>query len=400
MDLRSGRPFWYLKNGLLHSYPRLTHDAVCDVAVLGGGITGALVAHELALQGVKVVMLDRRDVATGSTAASTALLQHEIDVELADLIERVGEEHAVRAYKSGLRAVERVGELVDQLHEDCGYSRRESIYLASKEGHVARLRRECEVRKTHGFDVDFLEPVALKARFNIDAPGAIRSGGDAVIDPFRFTHALIAAACAKGLKAYDRTDITKVETGGGKATLTTADGKTVTAKRVVFATGYESGRYLKQDVGNLTSTFAAVTEPIANLPDWLEANLVWESARPYFYVRTTPEGRILFGGEDAPYATDHKRDKLLEAKVAILAKRLRKLLPGVDFAVDYSWAGTFGETKDGLAYIGPTKEWEDADFALGYGGNGITMSVVAARLIVDRWLGIENPDAVVFRFDR
>jgi glycerol-3-phosphate dehydrogenase len=47
MDLTSGAPFWIVRDGLLATYPRLKRDRRCDVAVIGGGITGALVAHRL-----------------------------------------------------------------------------------------------------------------------------------------------------------------------------------------------------------------------------------------------------------------------------------------------------------------------------------------------------------------
>jgi glycine/D-amino acid oxidase-like deaminating enzyme len=68
--------------------------------------------------------------------------------------------------------------------------------------------------------------------------------------------------------------------------------------------------------------------------------------------------------------------------------------------VSYTWAGTFDETKDGLAYIGQTPEFPHAYFALGYGGNGITLSVIAAKIITDLHLGRPNPDADIFRFDK
>lgn len=79
MDLVSPRPFWPLKNGLLSVYPSLKNNATCDVAVLGGGITGAFAAEALTAAGLDVVVLDKRDVGTGSTSASTALLQYKLD---------------------------------------------------------------------------------------------------------------------------------------------------------------------------------------------------------------------------------------------------------------------------------------------------------------------------------
>lgn len=96
MDLRSGYPFWLLKNGLLADYPSLKHDESCEVAVIGGGITGALVAYQLVREGVETVLVDTRDIGARSTAASTALLQYEIDTELHELFGLVGEAHAVR----------------------------------------------------------------------------------------------------------------------------------------------------------------------------------------------------------------------------------------------------------------------------------------------------------------
>ena len=72
----------------------------------------------------------------------------------------------------------------------------------------------------------------------------------------------------------------------------------------MFATGYESQQYLRQKAGTLHSTFAAVSEPIAPLPARLGRFLMWETARPYFYLHTTQDGRVMIGGEDVPFATD------------------------------------------------------------------------------------------------
>src|SRR4051794_14796915 len=147
MDLRSGHPFWLLKNGLLASYPALTRDESCEVAIIGGGITGALVADHLVNEGGDTVLLDKRDIGTGSTAASTSLLQYAIDTELVDLIPRVGEADAVRAYQLGLEAIDQLERLVGRLGDDCGFKRRRSLYLASKKSHVEKLQREHECRR-------------------------------------------------------------------------------------------------------------------------------------------------------------------------------------------------------------------------------------------------------------
>jgi glycine/D-amino acid oxidase-like deaminating enzyme len=400
MDLRSGHPFWLVKNGILNTYPPLTTDERCEVAVIGAGVTGALVADRLTDEGVGVVVLDKRDAATGSTAASTALLQYEIDTELIELVEAIGEGPAVRCYRLGLEAIDWIENRVERLGDRCEFAQRDSLYLASSKRDTARLEREYDCRRRNGFDVVHLDESALAALYPFAAPAAIRSTGDAEIDAYRFTHRLLADARSRGARVYDRTAVTQVKGGADGYTLRTDRGPVVWAKRVVFATGYESEEYLNAKTGRLSSTFAAVSEPMDPFPEWPGRGLVWESARPYFYLRTTADGRIMIGGEDVEYASAHESDRLLEAKTRRLVERFEALIPGAIFETAFAWAGTFGSTLDGLPVIGRPPERPGEYFALGYGGNGITMSVVASQLITDDFLGRPNPDAALFRFGR
>jgi len=62
MDLTSELPFWTVRNGLLQVYPPLEKDIHCDALVIGGGVSGALLAHRLINRGVDCVLIDRRDI--------------------------------------------------------------------------------------------------------------------------------------------------------------------------------------------------------------------------------------------------------------------------------------------------------------------------------------------------
>jgi glycine/D-amino acid oxidase-like deaminating enzyme len=116
-------------------------------------------------------------------------------------------------------------------------------------------------------------------------------------------------------------------------------------------------------------------------------------------LRTTADGRVLLGGRDENFQSAGKRDALIGRKSRELTTDFKKLFPRISFEIDFAWAGTFGETKDGLPYIGNPYE-RRVFFALGYGGNGITFSVIAANLIVDAILKRKNPDAEIFSFNR
>ena len=400
MDLLSGAPFWPIKNGLLATYPPLEEDASCDVAIIGGGITGAAVAHALTRVGCGVVVLDRRDIGTGSTAGSTSLLQYETDVSLSGLVKRMGDERALRVYRRCEETIEEIAHLAQGSPWNCGFRTRESFYGASRPADVPELRAEYDLRRRHGFKVRFWDRERVAKESSLQFYAAIVSGPSAQIDAHCFAHGLLRRAARQGARVFDRTRVVRWAARGRGVELRTDRGSILRARRVVIASGYETDAWLREQVTRLQTTFALVSEPVADFPGWPGRRLIWETARPYFYARTTADNRVLFGGEDEPFVNPARRTKALPGKVRALLRRFRRHFPSIPIEPAYAWAGTFAETKDGLPYIGAHPAFPRAFFALGYGGNGITFSFVAARVIRDLCLGKKNVDAELFRFGR
>jgi glycine/D-amino acid oxidase-like deaminating enzyme len=400
MDLLSGAPFWPIRDGLLATYPPLERSVRCDVAIIGGGISGACVAHELTAAGLDVVVLDRRDIGTGSTAGSTSLLQYELDTPLAALVARMGEPAAARVMHRCVEAVERIGELAAKSPFACGFRRRESLYGASRAGDVAALRTEYELRRRHGFDVRFWDRAAVTARSSLPFAAAIVSQPAAEVDAHCLAHGLLRRAVARGARVHDRTRVRDWRVRGRGVLLRTDRGAEVRAGRLVVAAGYEADSFLRSPATRLLTTFALITEPVTKLPGWPGRRLIWETARPYFYARTTDDNRILMGGEDEPFVNPTRRAAALPAKARALLRHFRRWFPAIAVEPAYRWAGTFATTDDGLPFIGPHRAHPHVFFALGYGGNGITFSVVAAGIIRDLCLGKKNADAALFRFGR
>jgi glycine/D-amino acid oxidase-like deaminating enzyme len=401
MDLESGRLFWPSREANdARTYVPLARDARCEIAVVGGGISGALAAHSLAEAGADVLLVDQRDVARGSTSATTGLLLYEIDTPLHELATRIGEADAARCYQLCVEANREFAALAAELGGVCEYRPRKCLYFASHARDVGGLREEWAIRGRHGIGVDFLEQGDVAARFSFRAPAALLSHEAAEIDAYHFTHALLRAAVARGLRVHTGTEVAKYEAERDHVVLTTTAGFRIDARRVVFATGYESQQFLKRKIVDLQSTFVIASQPLTSFAGWEERCLIWETARPYLYLRDTCDGRAMIGGEDEPFRDPEARDALIGAKSRRLRSRFASLFPQIDVRPEYAWAGTFGTTRDGLPYIGPTDEFPLGYFALGFGGNGITFSLIAARLIRDHYLGRDNPDVGLFRFDR
>ncbi len=399
MNLHSGTPFWLVKNGVCPSRTALNASETCDVAIIGAGITGALLADSLTRAGLDVVVLDRRESGGGSTSASTALLQYEIDIELLALGEHIGKDQASRAYVASAKAVETLGTLAIELG-GCDFQARSSLYLASTRKDADRLEQEAVARAAIGIPVQWWSKKEVKSRYGFASFGAIRSAQAAEIDALQMCRALLERAQGRGARWYEQTGVTAYEERGAGVRLFTANGETINAKLIVCATGYDVPAFLKQDRCTLHSTYALATHRLPSFGPWDDRCLVWESARPYCYLRTTSDRRIIIGGEDVPFRDAAWRDRLLPGKTQKLEQRLQRLLPDLETETAFEWAGTFAETKDGLPYIGRDERYPGVLFALGYGGNGITFSAIAADLLTAECRGETSADADLYRMTR
>jgi glycine/D-amino acid oxidase-like deaminating enzyme len=262
------------------------------------------------------------------------------------------------------------------------------------------LRREYELRRKHGFAVRFWNRPQVKGAGTLPFHAAIVSRPAGEIDAHAFTHGLLEAAVRRGARVHDRTAVRRYRPTRTGVVLHTDRGAEVRAGWVVIAAGYEAADFLPPCDIRLHSTYALVSEPLAALPGWPGRRIIWETARPYFYVRTTEDNRVMLGGADEPFRDPVERDRLLPGKVRRLVRRFHRWFPRISLEPAYAWAGTFAETKDGLPFIGALPAFPRACFALGYGGNGITFSVLAAALIRDVCAGRPNADAALFRFGR
>jgi glycine/D-amino acid oxidase-like deaminating enzyme len=115
-------------------------------------------------------------------------------------------------------------------------------------------------------------------------------------------------------------------------------------------------------------------------------------------VRATIDGRIICGGEDEEFTDEPRRDAKLGAKVRILENKLAKLLPKVDSRAKFAWTASFGQSKTGLPSIGSIPGYTRCYAVMGYGGNGITFSMLAAQIISASIGRRRDPDAGLFAF--
>jgi len=394
----SGAPFWLLRNGLV-DVGESPVPSRADVVVVGAGITGALLADRFVRDGRQVLVLERNAPGEGSTSVSTALLQYELDVELVSLAGMLGEENAARAYRRCSDAINELETLAHSLDDNGDFRRATSVYVGTKRGDAKRLRREMELRTKHGIQSRLVSRDELGERYGLRAHAALETDQAANVDPVRLARSVLKRAVLGGATVCARTALVNWSLDADRIMVTTARG-TCSAGAIVFATGYELPEGVPENRVSLLSSYALVTQPAADLGPLEGGAMIWETARPYTYLRSTPDRRILVGGVDVPFKNTDARDALLPVRTRQLERYLKNVFGESLPATAFAWAGTFGETGDGLPLIGRLPNYTNAYAALGYGGNGIVFSQIAADLLGALCAGQGHEDERLFGFDR
>lgn len=376
----------------------VVENAKCDALIVGGGITGSLIAERLTRQGLDVIIIDRGFPGRGSTAASTSMLLWEIDLSLTQLAEIYGFERATRAYRASLRAATGLKSLVRQLGIPCEMHDKDSLYLAA--GSTGKeLLKEHQLRERAGFPGEFLDHSRLLDVFGIARAGVIVSSGAADCDPMQLARGLLEIAVARGARIF-KGDAVEFDVAPRLVGVQLKNGCQIDARSVVLATGYVMPPIIHSTIQNVSSSWAIATTPQPH-KIWKKGALIWEDSKDYLYARTTSAGQIIIGGEDSDKIIEpDARDRLIPEKARVLAQKLAALWPAANVDIAFSWAGTFDTTSDGLPLIGPVPGAKGIYAAYGYGGNGITFSFLAAQLIGDLIAGATSNLLKDFALDR
>jgi len=405
-SLRRGTPLW-LQTGQPSSrqrYPALTRRIEADLAIVGGGMTGAIVAQAFATSGISVALLESNRVARGSTAASSALLLQEPDQGLVELSRRYGVARSRRIWQLSHQAVHDFRRLLASLPDRIGLAERDTIYYAPTADAVRELRAEYDRRLRAGFDATWMTPGSLRRATGIPGFGAIRTTGNAQFDPYRACLALLRSASASGARIFERSDVTRIQPVDGGVRVYTARGR-VDARRVVVATGYTTPQF-KPLAGRfrMYRTYVVATARLGASEHHeigLGDLMVWDTERPYHYARWTADNRLLLGGGDRPARAGANRSGHLERAARELRDHFERVWPALaDVDVEAEWEGLFAVTPDSLPFIGPHRRYPGHFFALGYGGNGMTFGCLAGRMLLEQWRGIRSTDHDLFSFSR
>ncbi len=397
MNLYGGNLYWDQTVANPVRFAKLTANTRAGVLIAGGGITGNLCAQKLSSAGMDVMVAEKGRLGWGSSLANTGLLQYRSDKMLSEFMVDLGVEPAIRFYRMCLEAIDDITALNHTLPGPTDYHSRDTIYFASSPEDEEPLRREYQCLAEHGFPAELLGHSELWQRYGIDRPAALRTWRDAEVNPYRFIQALVRANQAYGVRYFEDTelDLDNIQTNQ----ISTGDDYQITFDYLILTTGYSRLYAQVQDKVIARRTYAFCSEPLPG-ELWKDRVMIWETRRPYLYLRSTMDGRIIAGGMDEDIVDSEPPPDIILSRAHDIAAQVEGLFPHLDIKIAYAWDGLFCGTTDGLPFIGPDPNRPNLLYLLGYEGNGMCYSMAGASILRDHIEGKPNPYQPIVRIDR
>ncbi len=387
----AGYSYWTNQTSPVRQYPWLSLDENCEVLVIGGGVTGALLGYRFAEDGLNVCLISKLPIGYGASAFSSGILEYDNNLSLVQLGKNIGRQAAVECLERYRDALDSIETLCSELKLETGFQRRDVLSYTSDRSHGDFFHTEYLVRRHNGFDVEYLDRAATRDQYSFPVEdGILSTGMGAEIDPYQFAQALLNQASERyGLRCYENTEAVSIDVSGGRVVVKTGTGHTIFAERLIMATGLEQNDYLRLFSGK-RAVFTVVTEPVDGFAGYDSRVLLRNDEGSGFHIRTTPDNRLLITGSDSFFAGVDRRfsklagfGKLADLRYERMIRVLREMFCGIGRIIPaYCYAGTYGITADLLPVIGEAEGYPNVCFCLESGPENALTAEVAADLLI------------------
>lgn len=366
-------PFWL--DGPRAPRPALAGELRAEVAIVGGGVTGAAAAR---LLGPRAVLVERGAVGSGASGRNAGFLLAGGAQAYSMTARSFGREEAKRRRRFAVDNLRLVRERIEEDGIDCAYARNGSFTLAMSENEADALAKSATLLAQDGFKAEWVEDVGR--RFPAGVRAALFNPDDAELDPARFVRGLAAAAERAGARVFESTPVLRVDATPSSVALTTPAGR-LQADRLLLATNAWSGKVWTPLEDAIVPARAQMfaTAPVRRglIPAPCYADFGFE------YFRQLPDGRVLAGGgRRAALTAEQTFEEAPSAPVQSAIERFfYSVYPEAAAApVTHRWAGIMGFTADEWPLIGPCPGAPPSVLiSAGYHGHGLGLALNAVK---------------------
>ncbi|NLM21052.1 MAG: FAD-dependent oxidoreductase [Peptococcaceae bacterium] len=371
------------------SYPSLDSDIKTDVAIVGGGLVGILSAYLLKKASYKVAVLEAGRIAKATTGHTTAKITSQHNLIYDKLIRQKGKELARQYATANERAIQEIKKIADENNIECDYIPQEAYIYTQQDKYIEQIEAETQAALSLGIKAHFLEeiPVPLKIK------AALRFDDQAQFHPRKFLLPLASTICGNNSQIYENSRVVDLEESLNY-TLTTDQGKKVTAQKVIIASHYpfynKSGFYFARIYPERSYIIAIQAQE--KYPGGMYINA--EEPPRSLRCQDTVNGQLILVVGDN-HKTGQGEDTSLHYQALTEFAHETFTVKNIPFR----WSTQDCMTLDGLPYVGQyTTDTPDLYVATGFGKWGMTNSMSAAMILRDLivegsspWQEVYNP---------
>ncbi len=353
--------------------------AQCDVAVIGGGLTGLSTALHVAKKGVSVVLFEQESIGWGASTRNAGMALTGLKLSPEKLAKKFGHEKARLFFQSSLTAIVELEQLLVAENINCDFRRCGDLCVAYKPSHfhgLVALQKFLQENFQH--ETQLVSSAELK--HELDSPiyhGGLIDPQSAGLHPAKLVAGLAVAAQRAGALIFEKTPVLACRRNASGFLLETSRGL-IQSKEIVVATNAYTPAFLSYlrrrliPVGSYIIVTEKLTQALAE--KLLPTNrMIYDTKNFLFYFRRTPDDRLLFGGRTSFMPM---RDR--EA-AKILQRDLLQVFPQLHTTkIEYAWHGKVGFAFDQMPHLGVQ---EGMHYAVGYAGHGVVMSVYFGKCL-------------------
>ncbi len=352
----------------------------CEIAVIGAGVIGSMIARELSKYQLSVTVLEKEnDVATGASKANSGIVHGGFDPEPDTLKAKLNAEGVEKLFAAAEELhvpYKKNGSFVCAFSEEEAKTVEELYYRGIKNG----------IKDLHIISGDEARAVEPNLSEDIISVLDVRNAG--IICPYELTIAAMGNAMDNGVELIRNFEVSEIKKTEGKFLITSANGDSVTAKYLINCAGGYSDRISALAGDNSFEIISRAGEYM--LLDKAEGNRV---SHTVFQVPTkegkgilvspTVDGNLLTGPTASAVETPESCE-ITQSNLDIIAKLAAKSVPSVSFRqVITSFAGVRASTKGGDFIIEASSKTENLINVAAIDSPGLSSCVAIAEYTVD-----------------
>ncbi len=363
------------------TYPILSENISCDVAVIGGGFSGVNTALELAERGFHVVILEANRIGWGATGRNGGQIIGGIGHTPERFRRAIGESGIRAIYQMGIEARDIINDRVKTYGINCdlkwGYC---DVALKTKHMELFREWKEFEREIGNPHTYTLLDKQELKEFVDSDRyVGGLHNTSNGHIHPLNLCIGEAEVVTKLGGEIYEQSRVLNLEKKF-KPVIHTKHGS-VTAKNVVLAGNAYMGNLVpklsRRILPSASSVIATAPIPEALAREILPGDVaVCDPRTALDYFRLSSDRRLLFGGLSNYTGMEPKN--LIE----VMQKKMSKVFPATsDIGIDYAWSGWIGIGINRMPQLG--KIAENIRYIQAYSGHGVAPTHIMARVTAE-----------------